>query len=55
MQEVFEGAPNFDIFLSVGFSGKIILKHIENKKGSRGSGNMLPRIIFKTSHTVVPL
>ena len=30
-----EGAPIFDIS-NVVFFGKIILKHIENKKGSRG-------------------
>ena len=31
-----DGAPNFDLISSVVFSGRIILKHIENKKGSRG-------------------
>ena len=36
------GALNFDVFLSVFFSGRILLKHIENKKGLRGSGGMLP-------------
>ena len=52
IQEFFrEGAPNFDIPLSVpvGFPGRIILKHIENEKGSRG---MLPRKIFENLHTV---
>ena len=29
-----EAAPNFDIFSCMFFSGRIILKHIENKKGS---------------------
>ena len=31
-----EGAPNFDIISSAVFSGRVILKHIENDKGSRG-------------------
>ena len=31
-----EGAPNFGIFSSIVFPGKIILKHLENEKGSRG-------------------
>ena len=31
-----EGAPNFDIVSRVFFSGRIIFKHIENKKGFRG-------------------
>ena len=44
MQKFFqEGASNFDIFSSNVFSGRIILKHIENRKGSRGvRGHVLP-------------
>ena len=49
-----KGAPNFDIFLSAVF-GRIILKHIENKKGSRGSGGMLPRKIYINLHTVAAI
>ena len=41
---------------SVVFFDKIILKqHIENKKGSRGSGGMLPQKIFENLHTVVAI
>ena len=50
-----EGALHFDIFSSVVFSGRIIVKHIENKKGSRGSGGMLPWKIFENLHTVVAI
>ena len=46
---------NFNIFSSPVFSGKIILKHIENKKDSRGSGGMLPRKVFENLHTVVAI
>ena len=35
--------------------GRIILKHIKNKKGCGGSGGMLPRKIFKNSHTAVAI
>ena len=48
-----EGAPNFAIFSNVLFSGRIILKHIENKKGSRGSGGMLSQKIFENLRAVV--
>ena len=50
-----EGALNFDIFSSVVFCGRIILNHIENKKGSGGFGGMLLRKIFKNLHTVVAI
>ena len=51
-----EGAPNFEIFLSVYFfSGRIILKHIEKKKSFRGFEGMLPRKIFEILHTVVAI
>ena len=36
------GAPNFDVFSRVVFSGKIILKHLEIKKGSRGFRGHVP-------------
>ena len=49
------GAPIFDVFSSVVFSGRIILKHNENRKGLRGSGVMLPRKIFENLHTVVAI
>ena len=57
IQEFFfrEGAPKIAIFSNVFFSGKIILKHIENKKGSRGSGGMLPRKFFENLQTVVAI
>ena len=41
------GAPNFGVFLRVVFSGRIMLKHIENKKGLRESGGMLPGKFLK--------
>ena len=47
-----EGAPNFNIFLRVVFSDRIILKHIENKKDSRGYEGMPPRKMFENLHTV---
>ena len=50
-----ESTPHFDIFSSVVFSGKIILKHVENEKDSRGSGGMLPRKIFENLHIVVAI
>ena len=50
-----KGASNFDIFSSAVFSGRIILKHIENQKGFRGSRGMLPWKIFKKLHTVVAI
>ena len=39
-------------FQAYSFSDRILLKHIETRKGS---GDMLPRKIFKNSHTVVTL
>ena len=54
IQKFFQGgAPNFDIFQVYFFFGKITLKHIENKKGSRGSGGKLPWKIFENLHPVV--
>ena len=54
IQKLFRGgAPNCDILSSVVFSGRIILKHVENEKCSRGSGGMLPRKIFENLHAVV--
>ena len=51
-----EGAPNFDIFSSVVFSGRINLKPVEEyKKGSRGSGGMLQRKSFENSCTVMAI
>ena len=51
IQKLFRvGAPNLDIFSRVFFSGRIILKHIDNKKDSRG---MIPRKIFENFDTVV--
>ena len=46
IQEFFlgRGHPNLPYFQACFFSCRIILKHIENKKGSRGSGMMLPKI-----------
>ena len=41
------GAPNFDVFSSVFFSGRIMLKYFENKKGLRGSGGVLPGNFLK--------
>ena len=46
-----EGAPRFNFFLTQ-FFGRIILKHIENNKSSRGVRGMLPRKIFENLHTV---
>ena len=40
---------------SVFFLGRIILKHIENEKGSRESGGMLPRTFFENLHAVVAI
>ena len=37
------------------FCGRIILNHIENKKGCGGSGGVLPRKIFKNLRTVVAI
>ena len=37
------------------FSGRIILKHIENKKDCRGSGGVLPLKIFNNLYTVVAI
>ena len=49
------GAPNFDTFSSAVFSGKIILKRIENEKGSREvRGHAAPEI-FENLHTVVAI
>ena len=50
-----EGAPKFAVFSNVFFSGRIVLKNIDNKKGSRGSGGMLPRKIFENLHTAVAI
>ena len=36
-----EGAPNFDMFSSAVFSGRVILKHLE-KKGSKGVRGHVP-------------
>ena len=37
------------------FSGRIIWKHIENEKGSRGVRALLPQKIFENLHTVVAI
>ena len=51
-----EGTPNFNIFLSAVFTGRINLKEVEEpKKGSRVSGGMLPRKIFENSRTVMTI
>ena len=51
-----EGTPNFNIFLSAVFTGRINLKQVEEpKKGSRVSGGMLPRKIFENSRTVMTI
>ena len=56
IQNFFQGGDtNFDIFSSLFFSGKIILKLTENKKGSRGSESKLPRKIFENLHIVVAI
>ena len=47
-----EGASNFDTFSSVVFSGRIVLKHIENKKGS---GWFSPKKFFENFDTVVAI
>ena len=48
-----EAAPNCDILSCVvSFSGRIILNHIENKKGSRGVRGHAPR---ENLHTVVAI
>ena len=56
IQKVFqEEAPNSDIFSSAVFLDRIILKHIENKKGFMGSGGMLSRKMFENLHTVLAI
>ena len=52
-----KGAPKYAIFHKrIFFSGcTIILKYIENKKGSRGSGGMLSWKIFENLPTVVAI
>ena len=50
-----EGAPIFDIISCCFFLSRIILKYIENEKGSRGSGGMLPRKMFENLHTVLAI
>ena len=50
-----EGASNFDIFSSIVFSGRIILKHIENKKGSRGVWEHAPPENFENLRTIVAI
>ena len=50
-----KGTPNFDIFSSVVFYGKIILKHIETKKALGGSGNMPSRKIFENLRAIVAI
>ena len=56
IQKIFqEGASKFDKFSSVFFSGRIILKHIENKKSSRGVRGHVPRKIFENLHTVMAI
>ena len=47
--------PNLPYFQTFFFSGRIVLKNIDNKKGSRGSGGMFPRKIFENLHTVVAI
>ena len=37
-----EEAPKFAIFSNIFFSGRIVLKNIDNKKGSRGPGACSP-------------
>ena len=47
-----EGASNFGIFSDVFFSGRIILKHIENKKGFRWvQGHALLEIFLKFTYS----
>ena len=49
IQKLFQGGstPNFDVVSSVFFSGRIMLKYIENKKDLRGSGGVLPGNFLK--------
>ena len=48
IQKLFQGGSTyFDVFSSVVFSGRIMLKYIENKKSLRGSGGMLPGNFLK--------
>ena len=51
-----EGGINFLHFLSVFFFRKVNLKQIEEQKyGSRRSGGMLPRKVFKNLDTVMAI
>ena len=51
-----EGGIKFLHFLSVFFFRKVNLKQIEEQKyGSRGSGGMLPRKVFKNLDTVMAI
>ena len=47
-----EGTPKFDIFSSIIFFSRVILKHIENKKGSRRVRGHAPQKIFGNLHAV---
>ena len=53
-----EGAPKFALFSSVFFMSRIILKDIDNKKGSKGvrrHAAMHPQKIFENLHTAVAI
>ena len=51
-----EGGIKFLHFLSVFFFRKVNLKQIEEQTyGSRGSGDMLPRKVFKSLDTVMAI
>ena len=51
-----EGDIKFLHFLSVFFFRKVNLKQIEEQKyGSKGSGGMLPRKVFKNLDTVMAI
>ena len=54
--EIFSGKSHqvltYYIFKRI-FYGRIILKHSENEKGSRGPGGMLSRKFFEKFHTVM--
>ena len=57
IQEIFSGRGYQirHIFKSVFFSGRAILKNIDNKKGTRGSAGLLPRKMFENLHTAVAI
>ena len=50
-----ERVPKFDIYFKRSSFGRIILKHIENKKTLGGSGGMFPRKIFENLHAAMAI